>query len=48
MKVPLLDLKRQYQQIQEEVLAVTHEVLKSQQFILGPKVNELEERIAEY
>jgi dTDP-4-amino-4,6-dideoxygalactose transaminase len=48
LKVPLLDLKRQYQQIQEEVLAVTHEVLKSQQFILGPKVNELEERIAEY
>jgi len=48
MKVPLLDLKLQYQTIKEEVLKVTEEIFESQHFILGSHVEELEEKIAEY
>jgi dTDP-4-amino-4,6-dideoxygalactose transaminase len=46
MKVPLLDLKAQYATIKNEVLAAVSEVLESQQCIGGPKVAELEEKIA--
>jgi dTDP-4-amino-4,6-dideoxygalactose transaminase len=48
MKVPLLDLKKQYESIKPSIMAVTEEVYNSQQFILGPKVKELEEKIAAY
>jgi len=48
MKVPLLDLKAQYQIIKSEILNVVEEVLESQHFILGPKVEALEENIASY
>jgi dTDP-4-amino-4,6-dideoxygalactose transaminase len=48
VKVPLLDLKKQYASIEEEVMQVTEEVFRSQRFILGPKVEELEEAIAGY
>ncbi len=48
MKVPLLDLRAQYATLKEEILAVTREVYESQQFILGPKVKELEDKIAAY
>ncbi|MBU4504588.1 MAG: DegT/DnrJ/EryC1/StrS family aminotransferase, partial [Proteobacteria bacterium] len=48
MKVPLLDLKLQYQAIKEEVLKVTEEIFESQYFILGPHVEALEKEIAEY
>jgi len=48
VKVPLLDLRAQYATLKEEVLAVTQEVYESQQFILGPKVKELEDKVAEY
>ena len=48
MKVPLLDLKKQYESIKPAVMAVTEEVYSSQQFILGPKVKELEDKIAAY
>jgi len=44
----LLDLKAQYATIKEEVMAVTQEVYEAQQFILGPKVSELEEKVAKY
>jgi dTDP-4-amino-4,6-dideoxygalactose transaminase len=47
MKVPLLDLKAQYATIKNEVLAAVSEVLDSQICILGPKVAELERRVAE-
>jgi dTDP-4-amino-4,6-dideoxygalactose transaminase len=47
MKVPLLDLKAQYATIKDEVLASVSEVLETQVCIGGPKVAELEERIAE-
>ena len=46
MKVPLLDLVAQYQTIKPAVEAAVSEVLKSQRCIGGPKVVELEEKIA--
>jgi dTDP-4-amino-4,6-dideoxygalactose transaminase len=46
--VPLLDLKAQYATIRKEVEAAVAEVLESQQFILGPKVEECERLIAAY
>lgn len=46
MQVPLLDLKAQYATIKTDVLAAVSEVLESQRCIGGPKVTELEERIA--
>jgi dTDP-4-amino-4,6-dideoxygalactose transaminase len=48
MKVPLLDLKAQYQAIRAEVDAAIAEVMESQHFILGPKVEECEKAIARY
>jgi dTDP-4-amino-4,6-dideoxygalactose transaminase len=44
--VPLLDLRRQYQGIREEVLAAIARVCDSQSFILGPEVEALEREIA--
>lgn len=46
MQVPLLDLKAQYAKIKEEILAAVSEVLESQRCIGGPKVEELEKKIA--
>jgi dTDP-4-amino-4,6-dideoxygalactose transaminase len=46
MEVPLLDLKAQYATIKDEVLAAISEVLESQRCVGGPKVAELEEKIA--
>ena len=46
MRVPLLDLKAQYASIKNEVLAVVGEVLESQVCIGGPRVSELEEKVA--
>jgi len=48
MKVPLLDLKKQYAKIEGEVISAAKEVFESQQFILGPKVEELEKKISDY
>lgn len=48
MQVPLLDLKPQYQQIKAEVDAEIKEIVASQYFILGPKVEKLEREIADY
>ncbi len=48
MRVPLLDLKLQWQEIQDEVMSAVKDVAASQQFILGPKVDELEKSVAEY
>ncbi len=46
MKVPLLDLKAQYESIREEVEEAVLRVCASQRFILGPEVAELEQEIA--
>ena len=48
MKIPLLDLRQQYQSIRSEVEDAIREVMESQHFILGPKVQECEEAVAEY
>lgn len=46
MQVPLLDLKAQYAKIKKDVLAAVSEVLDSQICIGGPKVVELEKKVA--
>jgi dTDP-4-amino-4,6-dideoxygalactose transaminase len=46
MKVPLLDLKAQYATIKDDVLTAVAEVLDSQVCIGGPKVAELEQKVA--
>lgn len=48
MKVPLLDLKAQYQTIKEEILETVQNVFEAQQFIGGPNLEALEEAIAAY
>jgi len=48
MQVPLLDLKAQYATIRAEVEAAIAEVMESQHFILGPKVEQCEKAIAQY
>jgi dTDP-4-amino-4,6-dideoxygalactose transaminase len=48
MNVPLLDLKAQYAGLRDEVRKAVDEVMDSQIFILGPKVEELEKKVAEY
>ena len=48
MKVPLLDLKREYASIKDDIDKAVFEVLNHTQFILGPEVKSLEEEIARY
>src|SRR6267143_6475339 len=48
MQVPLLDLRAQYATIKSEVDAAVAEVMESQHFILGPKVEQCEQAIAKY
>jgi len=48
MKVKLLDLKAQYATIKPEIQKAVDEVFESQYFILGPKVEKLEQKIADY
>ena len=48
MNVPLLDLNAQLKTIENEIKAAVNEVIDSTRYIMGPKVVELEEKIAEY
>jgi dTDP-4-amino-4,6-dideoxygalactose transaminase len=48
MNVPLLDLKAQYAQIKNVIIPVVNEVMDSQLFILGPRVEEFERNAAAY
>lgn len=48
VKVPLLDLKAQYRELDAEIRAAIDAVCEGQQFILGPAVEEFEKRIATY
>ncbi len=47
-RIPLLDLKAQYQSIKSELMEAVERVFDSQQFILGPDVAQLEKELAEY
>lgn len=46
--VPMVDLKRQFQGIKEEIFQVVTEIFGSGQYILGPKVSEFEGKVADY
>jgi len=48
MKIPLLDLKAQYNSIKDDIHKAVDEVLESQLFINGPQVKECETAIANY
>jgi dTDP-4-amino-4,6-dideoxygalactose transaminase len=48
MKVPFFDLAVQFKSIEDEVKSAMDEVFQNQQFILGAKVQTLEETIARY
>lgn len=47
-RVPLLDLKAQYETVRTEVNAAMARVIESQHFILGPEVDAFEKEIAAY
>ena len=46
--VPMIDLKKQFAGIKDEVLAVVTEILESAHYVLGPKVSEFEKKMAAY
>ena len=46
--IPVLDLRRQYAQIKDDVLAAIERVCDSQQLILGPEVQALEREISAF
>lgn len=46
MQVPLLDLKAQFSSIRAEIKPVVDEIMESQSFILGPRVEALEHAVA--
>ena len=48
MRVPLLDLSAQYERLAESIGREFEEILRSQSFILGPKVEEFERALAEH
>jgi len=48
MRIPFVDLKRQYKSIKDEINAKINEVLESTQFILGENVRAFEEEFARY
>jgi dTDP-4-amino-4,6-dideoxygalactose transaminase len=48
MQVPLLDLKGQYAPLRAKIEQAIREVCDEQRFVLGPRVAELEESVAEY
>ena len=46
--VPMVDLKKQFQETKDEILHVLVEILESSQYILGAKVSEFEKKVAVY
>ncbi len=48
MKIPVLDLKPQYEALKEEIQSAINRVLESGQFIMGPDVKLFEQEVAEY
>ena len=48
MGVPLLDLKAHHEPLHDEIMAAMEKTFRSQAFILGPEVGQLEEQVAAY
>ena len=48
MRVPLLDLKPQYQSLKKELDEAIIKVAESQYFILGPEVTGMEKEFCDY
>lgn len=48
MNIPFIDLKSQYEILKPQIQARINRVLDHGQYIMGPEVKELEERLAEY
>jgi len=48
MNIPFIDLKAQYQALKPEIQARIDRVLEHGQYIMGPEVKELEEKLAGY
>ncbi len=48
MKIPLVDLRAQYESIKDEIQAAIRRVLETSQFILGKEVEAFEEEFARY
>jgi len=48
MKVPFVDLQKQYQGIKEEINLAIQNILDKSQYILGPGVGDFEKKFAEY
>ena len=48
MKVPLLDLKIQFQSIRKEILSAIEDVCDDQSFVLGNRVTDLEDALSKY
>ena len=46
--IPLLDLKKEYQFLQKDIQKQLKDCLSNQQWILGPKVSEFEEKVGKY
>ena len=48
MNIPLLNLKRQYKYLKNDIEKVISEILESGAYINGPYTKKLEERLKEY
>jgi len=48
MRVPLLDLKPQLNELHEEILSAVSRVVASTQYIMGPEIDALERELADY
>lgn len=48
MSIPFIDLKSQYEALEPQIQARINAVLKHGQYIMGPEVTELEEKLAAY
>jgi UDP-2-acetamido-2-deoxy-ribo-hexuluronate aminotransferase len=46
--VPMVDLKKQFREIKDDILDVLTEILESSKYILGSKVSDLEKKVADY
>lgn len=46
--IPMVDLSRQFSAIKEEIFQMMTQILESSHYILGPRVQEFEKKVAEY